>query len=46
VLASLLHSFDPQLMTAELLPYKDPRHKKQLAESADDLQLQYALIKK
>jgi putative SOS response-associated peptidase YedK len=46
LLASLLHSFDPQLMTAEILPYKDPRRKNQLAEPADDLQLQYALIKK
>jgi putative SOS response-associated peptidase YedK len=46
MLASLLHSFDPQLMTAELLPYEDPRRKKQLAGPADDIQLQYALIKK
>jgi putative SOS response-associated peptidase YedK len=45
VLASLLHSFDPQLMTAELLPYQDPRRKKQLAEPQDELQLQYGLIK-
>jgi putative SOS response-associated peptidase YedK len=46
VLASLLHSFDPQLMTADMLPYMAPRRRKQMAESAENLELQFALIKK